>query len=33
LLLIDDFDDIDLPASVKHLDKGLLKDIFCLFVG
>ncbi|EKV12225.1 TPR and ankyrin repeat-containing protein 1 [Penicillium digitatum PHI26] len=32
LLLIDDFDDIDLPASVKHLDKGLLKDIFCLFV-
>lgn len=32
LLLIDDFDDVDLPASVKNLDKGLLKDIFCLFV-
>ncbi|KUM63621.1 hypothetical protein ACN42_g3458 [Penicillium freii] len=32
LLLIDDFDDVDLPASVKTLDKGLLKDIFCLFV-
>lgn len=33
LLLMDDFDDIDQPASVKHLDKGLLKDVFCLFVG
>ncbi|KGO54138.1 DNA helicase, UvrD-like, C-terminal [Penicillium expansum] len=32
LLLMDDFDDIDQPASVKHLDKGLLKDVFCLFV-
>ncbi|CAG8896595.1 unnamed protein product [Penicillium egyptiacum] len=32
LLLIDDFEDMDLPASVKHLDKSLLKDIFCLFV-
>ncbi|KAJ5437376.1 Tetratricopeptide-like helical [Penicillium cf. griseofulvum] len=32
LLLIEDFEDMDLPASVKNLDKGLLKDIFCLFV-
>ncbi|KAJ5783861.1 uncharacterized protein N7518_009538 [Penicillium psychrosexuale] len=32
LLLVDDFEDVDLPASVKTLDKGLVKDIFCLFV-
>ncbi|KAJ6177949.1 hypothetical protein N7519_008410 [Penicillium mononematosum] len=32
LQLIDDFEDMDSPASVKHLDKGLSKDIFCLFV-
>lgn len=30
--LIDDFEDTDVPASVKHLDKGILKDILCLFV-
>lgn len=32
LQLIEDFEDMDLPASVKNLDKGLLKDAFCLFV-
>ena len=32
LLLIDDFEDENLPASAKTLDKGLAKDIFCLFV-
>ncbi|KAI3103031.1 hypothetical protein CBS147333_7635 [Penicillium roqueforti] len=32
LLLVDNFEDVDLPASVKTLDKGLVKDIFCLFV-
>ncbi|CAP86579.1 Pc20g12500 [Penicillium rubens Wisconsin 54-1255] len=32
LQLIDDLEDTNLSASVKHLDKGLLKDIFCLFV-
>lgn len=32
LLLIDDFEDVDLPASVKNLDKGPLRDLFCLFV-
>ncbi|OQE05043.1 hypothetical protein PENVUL_c027G05971 [Penicillium vulpinum] len=32
LFLMNDFEDMDLPASVKHLEKGLLKDIFCLFV-
>ncbi|KAJ5375537.1 DNA helicase UvrD-like C-terminal, partial [Penicillium concentricum] len=32
LLLIEEFEDMDSPASVKNLEKGLLKDIFCLFV-
>ncbi|KXG50377.1 Tetratricopeptide-like helical [Penicillium griseofulvum] len=32
LLLIDDLEDVDSPASVKNLDKGLLKDVLCLFV-
>ncbi|KAJ5822742.1 Tetratricopeptide-like helical [Penicillium robsamsonii] len=32
LLLIEEFENMDSPASVKNLDKGLLKDIFCLFV-
>ncbi|KAJ5778909.1 hypothetical protein N7457_006629 [Penicillium paradoxum] len=31
-LLIDDLDDMDVSTSSKNLDKGLLKDIFCLFV-
>ncbi|KAJ5504872.1 hypothetical protein N7463_007746 [Penicillium fimorum] len=32
LLLIEEFEHMDSPTSVKNLDKGLLKDIFCLFV-
>ncbi|OQE34898.1 hypothetical protein PENCOP_c015G08976 [Penicillium coprophilum] len=32
LQLIGDFEDVESPASVKNLEKGPLKDIFCLFV-